>query len=150
MCAAYLDKYLGQIIEFRLPGLNSELKSKIFSPDGILGTFASRIDIGTALKSIDGELSHDLKLIASLRNKFAHELTISTFDHPEILKQLDKMRYRPRIIDGDKQKDKEILERYEKLNRRQRFEVIGTFMCMSLHNTLHTVATVLKKHGAKD
>src|SRR5688572_24789994 len=63
VCASYAEKYLGSLIQYRMPGLTPNLRTRLFSPNGILGPFSARVAIGKALKTIDDDMHHDLSLL---------------------------------------------------------------------------------------
>ena len=127
------------------------MREKLFDPNGFLGSFAAKIDIGRALQTINADMHHDLKILASIRNRFAHDLAVSSFDHPEIAKRLDKFRLKPDLVGASvtKEKKRAFLEKYEKWSRRVKFEYIGISICMALHSGMNAVRLARLKHGAK-
>jgi DNA-binding MltR family transcriptional regulator len=54
---------------------------RLFSPDsGPLGTLSAKINIARALGLLSGQAVRDLHLLRKIRNKFAHDISASTFD----------------------------------------------------------------------
>jgi hypothetical protein len=84
VCAAYADKYLGMRIGDAFVSADKRLKEKLLDSYGILGPLSARIDIATALVIIGKVTIDDIKSIARIRNRFAHDLAIESFDDPEI------------------------------------------------------------------
>lgn len=145
VCASYAETYLGELIKYRLPGLNHDLRNKMFHPShGILGTFSGRIDMAKALNSIDTDMYHDLKLLASIRNRFAHDLSIQFLSHPETSKRIDQFRNTPKLATPDLKLEQSLRENWAALHYRGKFEIVGTQICMALHNALNAVQTAIK------
>jgi len=71
--ASKLDQLLGMLLEhYLLPCPNSS--DQLFSNNGPLGTFSSKIDLCYRLGLIDAEFSKSIHLIRRMRNSFAHEV----------------------------------------------------------------------------
>lgn len=145
--ASYAEKYLGELIKYRLPGLNHNLREKLFNPSGLLGSFSARIDIGQSLKTINADSAHDLKLIASIRNRFAHDLSITSFDDVEISKRIDKLRMQPKFDNGASEGQNKFSERWTAWDYRKKFEWVGFTMCASLHNPLNAIRRIYEDAG---
>lgn len=96
--ASFLESYLVDLIAASLPGLNSELRGRIFDTRGALSEFAAKIDMARALDLINSVYRNDCIIVARIRNRFAHNLDIQDFDHPEIAKLLMKLDYVTRIM----------------------------------------------------
>lgn len=92
---SYLEKYLGEVLKRALPGLNSELRRNLFEPGELLGAFIDRAHIARGLGLLDADGHADYKLLASIRNKFAHNIPVDSFDNPEIAERIAKLRLRP-------------------------------------------------------
>lgn len=91
--AAYLEEYLKDALLIKLPGANSELQKKLFETYGPLGTMQARIDMAMALQIIGADFRKACITIARIRNRFAHRLDISTFDHPEIAELCESLSH---------------------------------------------------------
>src|SRR5690242_13563508 len=52
--------------------LNARDRARLFGPEGALGTFSSKTMLAYALKIVGPITRHDLDLIRTLRNEFAH------------------------------------------------------------------------------
>ncbi|HEX4695616.1 hypothetical protein [Sphingomonas sp.] len=137
---SYIEKYLSRAIGYAMPGLTTKLREKLFGPDGALGPLAAKNDIARALNIIAETDHHNLKLLASIRNKFAHNIRISSFDDPEISKRAMQLRCADPRIDGKiapvtlKTDPDWQMRTWEELNAKQRFEHVAASFNMGLHN----------------
>lgn len=99
-----VEEHLRSAIERYFPGRHSDPKviDRMFDPMqyGPLGSFASRVDIAFALGIVGSGARKALKLIAEIRNKFAHQLEIHSFDHPDVTKLINKLTYIDFAITG--------------------------------------------------
>ncbi len=73
---AFLDTLLENILLEFFPEDEKEVES-LLGPSGNLGTYGSRIKILFCLGFLEKVISSDLKLIGKIRNKFAHDISIS-------------------------------------------------------------------------
>jgi len=71
MSAAFLEDYLSRLIGAFMVD-NIKVKSEIFSHNGPLGTFSSKIDMAFMLGLISDNTKRDLHLLRKIRNEFAH------------------------------------------------------------------------------
>lgn len=90
--AAVLYDQLKQIITHFLVDDPKEVKA-LFSPSGALGAFGDRISLAYLLNLISKTQRDDLKIIAWVRNRFAHRLYGLTFSDPEITRETKKLKY---------------------------------------------------------
>lgn len=149
VCAAYADKYLGELIQYRLPGLNHALRTKMFHPShGSLGSFGARIDMAKALQQIDANTFNDLKILASIRNRFAHELGITSVDDEVIAKRVSNFRA-PRVHGATREAQAEADVRWASQHNRTKLQFAGMSICIALHNGLNSIRR-LKEQGAND
>lgn len=131
-----IEKYLGEAIQSALPGLNSRLRETLFHPDGALGPLGVRNQLAKAMALTNDHQFKNIKLLASIRNKFAHHLEIDSFDHPEISKRISQFIWAEwGIINGwtreslVKEKD-----RFKNENNRQKFHEVAVQINILLHN----------------
>ena len=86
--SALLEYLLGKLIEKHLTNLN-KMSDKIFHDSNApLGTFSSRINIAHALNLIDKSNYKDLRTIKGIRNQFAHNLDVHTFEGNQSVQDL--------------------------------------------------------------
>ena len=88
----YLDEILRAILNTRLK--RSEVTENILNPSsGFLGTFSNRRDLVYCLGIVDKKIYNDLRIIAEIRNTFAHSFDSVTFDSPEVVELLNKLQW---------------------------------------------------------
>lgn len=63
------ERSLGHLLKLKM---RKDGIGDLFNPDGMLGTFGAKIQIAYALKLIGPITRHDLNIIRTLRNQFAH------------------------------------------------------------------------------
>lgn len=149
ICTSYAEKYLGELIKARMKGLNHKLREKLFKPEGILGPLQARIDIAKAMNIIENPVFSDMKLLGSIRNQFAHNLEISTFDHPEIAKRIDKFQFKPELIHPSDQDSSFFIKPVDDWSREDRFRFTAMMICSTLHNGMNSLRFTLS-HRSKD
>ena len=91
MAASFCEDYLARLIRIRMPGLTRALKKTMFE-EGVLASASSRAQMARALDLIDADCHHDLSRIARIRNLFAHNIYIGTFDHEDVEKLCGELR----------------------------------------------------------
>ena len=84
VAAAVLEDALETTIEQRLLELSADRREKLFGRLAPLSTFSAKIELGFALGLFSNEGRKALDMIRDVRNKFAHEMKIITFDDPGI------------------------------------------------------------------
>lgn len=93
VCAAYIEKYLVDVIAEYFPGLDSRLKKSVFDETtGMAGTLGKRLDLAMALNSIPPSVHSDGLLIGRIRNKFAHHLEVTSFEDPKVRDLVDQLQ----------------------------------------------------------
>lgn len=78
--AAHLDFLLGKAIENNLPNVQDVADGLLRNPKAPLATFSARIDLAYALGIIDNDTRDDLNNIREIRNDFAHQVQVHSFD----------------------------------------------------------------------
>jgi len=140
--ASYLEKYIGEVIKFRLPGATGPLKKKMFGNEGLLGPAVAKFDLAKALSCIDNEMHNDLKVIASIRNQFAHNIDVDSFEHPEIAKRINNLKIRPRRPNENK-----VMDEWNDWDNAAKFKFVAATLVSSIFNTLHRVSKMIKDGG---
>jgi hypothetical protein len=123
---AFLENMLVLAIMSRLRFLDSTEQNKLF--DGLLSSFSRRVEIARALDLFNDKIGSDLERLNRIRNRFAHYLEVSDFNHPEVASLCDDLIY------GNAHE--EALAR--KMTRREKFE-----------ETIHHLAVRFAKTGKK-
>jgi len=146
---AYAEKYLGELVQFRLPGLNSGLRKKLFDPSGMLGPLSAKIDLAKALGQLDNTLFENIKVLASIRNQFAHNLAIHSCDHPEIAKRI--ANFRGPFVKASSPEAQRIADaEHAQKSNREKMSITALGICLSLYNAHNAVAQIKRKGDAKD
>ncbi len=78
--ASFLDTLLQHILLNFLPENEKEVED-LFNYNSLLGTYSSRLKMVYCLGLIDVVIKDDLKIIAKIRNAFAHNLKVSFNDN---------------------------------------------------------------------
>jgi DNA-binding MltR family transcriptional regulator len=81
--AAYLDSMLDRLFRAVLIDSAADVDG-LLRPDGALGSNGTRYQLAFCLDLIARDQRDDLRLIAKIRNKFAHDFKISSFDEEPI------------------------------------------------------------------
>lgn len=86
-----LENSLAIAIQRRMVVLDNETKARIFDSKGPCFDMSSKIDIGYSLGLYDKQSRNDLIIISRVRNRFAHKLTVRSFENREISSLLNKL-----------------------------------------------------------
>ena len=89
---------LGAIVENHLTALlrllmrrEKTLADEMFNPSGPLGPFGTKIRLGYMLRIISPQAYKDLIIVNKIRNKFAHDLSVTTFEDQQIAAWIQNM-----------------------------------------------------------
>ena len=77
--AAFVEDHLQRLIQARLED-DEKVIEQMFGPSSALGTFSAKINLGYLLRLYSKETHRELDCIRKIRNDFAHELHINSFD----------------------------------------------------------------------
>ncbi|WP_421839357.1 MltR family transcriptional regulator [Novosphingobium sp.] len=136
--AAFIEGCLGDLIVTKMPSLNGELRKKMFEGTGALSTAAARMDVAFALGIIEKSWYNDLIQIARIRNRFAHNVRITSFEDGDIPEIIGKMRYR--LGDGQDYGDQDaqarayLREDWDKSGNREKFNSTASYLIITLSN----------------
>ena len=90
--ASYLDVSLAGMLKRRMR--KSSVADSLLNPSsGALGSMASRADAAYCLELIDKRLYKDLRLVAEIRNLFAHHHFIRSFEDPDVADLVHGLEY---------------------------------------------------------
>ncbi len=84
VATAFLDHLLGALIESFLLDDASLAQDLLRGPLAPLGGLASKTMAAYALGLISDDERHDIDLMREVRNRFAHRLSLDSFDSPEV------------------------------------------------------------------
>jgi hypothetical protein len=101
--AAFLDTKLETALKLCLvPGLSQKEQKDLFEgPTALLGTFSGKTRVAHALGLIGPQSFADLRLIAKIRNRFAHVLGVTSFTNPEIADWCSKLQLADIVCMGE-------------------------------------------------
>jgi DNA-binding MltR family transcriptional regulator len=88
---AYIDKKLELLLKKKLIGSNNHLK-EIFSFNGPVGTFSSKIKLAYSIGLIDKVIMSDINILRQIRNEFAHSEKNISFETDSIKKLCNKLQ----------------------------------------------------------
>jgi hypothetical protein len=88
---ACLENNLVLAIMSRLRKLNETEQNKLF--DSLLSSFSRQVEIALALDLFNHKIKSDLETLNKIRNRFAHHLEVSNFDHQEVASLCDALTY---------------------------------------------------------
>ncbi len=92
MAASFLENEIESLLKTKLIGNNSLIK-ELFSFNGPLGTFSSKIKMAYSLGLISKYTMTDLNIIRRIRNSFGHEYKPISFETKEIKDQVNSIQY---------------------------------------------------------
>ena len=82
---AFLENMLVLAIMSRLRDLDEMEQKKLFDePLSLLSGFSRRVEIARALNLFNDKIKSDLERLNKIRNKFAHYLEVSDFNHQQV------------------------------------------------------------------
>lgn len=99
VAAAHVEANLARALLNRFRTLTTDDENRIFDDRGILCDFASKIELGYLLNVYGHLVREDLNQLRHIRNRFAHDLEVRDFDHPEIARRCDALHAR-RFLDA--------------------------------------------------
>src|SRR5690606_31044209 len=99
MAAAFLESEIENLLKIKLIGTNSFIK-ELFSFNGPLGTFSSKIKMAYSLGLISKYTMGDLDIIRRIRNSFGHEYKPLSFETKEIKDQVNALKHTMYEIEG--------------------------------------------------
>lgn len=88
---AFLDTLITQVLTNFLVEDAKEVE-KLLQPEGHLGTFGARVSICYCLGLIGKTVTDDLRTVAKIRNRFAHDL-LANFSDPKISSWCNSLRW---------------------------------------------------------
>lgn len=88
---AYLETALTEGLRSHLVG-DQKAWDRMFSFTGPLATFEAKIRIAYMTSMITDDFQHDMLILKDIRNKFAHDLTTSSFDIDQFRDRLRNLK----------------------------------------------------------
>jgi len=98
VATAMIDNNLALALQARLRPLSDPEQGRLFEHiAGPLSSLHGKIEIGYALKLFGHVARDDLHRVRTIRNHFAHDLSVRDFDHEEVAPLCDAL-YAPRFL----------------------------------------------------
>ena len=131
VCTAYIEDHIVAVISEFFPGMTSGLKKAFFDPtNGIARSLGNKLDMARALNAISDRAYTDGKLIGRIRNKFAHNLYVTSFDAPEVRDLVDQLQSgRDLKIETN---DGALSDYDHGWDRSRRFRMVSLMICTAL------------------
>jgi DNA-binding MltR family transcriptional regulator len=89
--AAFVDERLTAALKARFHQDKKVMKA-MFDPGGPLGSFSAKIDLAFLVGMLSKEAIQDLHIIRKIRNKFAHEMKVKSFDASRVRDLIKDLR----------------------------------------------------------
>lgn len=91
VCLAHIEDALAELLRANLAGFRPDLERALFSPGGPLSTFGNKLKIAEAMQVIYPNFARELSRMATIRNRFAHKLSVTTFDSELVRDYVDEL-----------------------------------------------------------
>lgn len=85
IAAAWIDTFLKIKLQNEFSKGNAASRKILFSENGPLTTFSSKLNIAFCAGWVDSDVYHDVNVIRKLRNKFAHTIDKVSLNDPDDL-----------------------------------------------------------------
>lgn len=91
--SAIAENHLTSLLQLLMLRHEKEISGQLFNPSGPLGPFGTKIRVAYMLRIIPPEVYKDLILVSKIRNKFAHDLSVKSFDDQKITDWVKSMHH---------------------------------------------------------
>lgn len=93
VCMAHIEDALAELFRANLEAYSAEMEKDLFSPGGSapLSTFRNKVVMAEALGLLYPEFARELQRMATIRNRFAHHLTVDSFEHEQVRDHVDQL-----------------------------------------------------------
>lgn len=95
---AFIETALLEALVQFVNGKKSRVK-KLFESRGSLNNFRPKIEIGKQLGMYSKAALNEMTAICQIRNKFAHDMDVTSFDHPAVSEHVEKLCFGEMYID---------------------------------------------------
>jgi DNA-binding MltR family transcriptional regulator len=134
--SAIAENHLTSLLQLLMRRNEKDISRQLFNPTGPLGPFGTKIRVAYMLRILPPEIHKDLMIVSKIRNKFAHDLSIKSFDDQQITDWVKSM-YHYKIFLGSVKTFREKTERESKLQESEhKFRTIAYV----LGNSAETIA----------
>ena len=91
--SAIAENHLTSLLQLLMRRDEKEISQQLFSPSGPLGPFGTKIRVAYMLRILPPETHKDLMIVSKIRNKFAHDLSVKSFDDRQIASWVQGMHH---------------------------------------------------------
>lgn len=93
VCMAHIEDALAELLRANLEAYSAEMEKELFSPGGSapLSTFRNKVVMAKALGLLYPDFARELERMATIRNRFAHHLTVDSFEHEQVRDHVDQL-----------------------------------------------------------
>lgn len=92
VAAGIVDEKLAHALMSRMVELGEDEQHGLFrNVNALLNDLGAKVQLGFALNLFGAEVRDDLNVVRKVRNLFAHEIEVRTFDDPEVAKLCAKL-----------------------------------------------------------
>lgn len=82
--SAIAENHLTSLVQLLMRRDEKEISQQLFNPSGALGPFGTKIRVAYMLRILPPEVHKDLMIVSKIRNKFAHDLSVKSFEDRQI------------------------------------------------------------------
>ncbi|MCC8358918.1 MltR family transcriptional regulator [Salinimicrobium sediminilitoris] len=92
LAVSFLDNEIKLLLENKLVG-TEKFKNNLFSLNGPLGTFSSKIDLSFSIGLIGDDVKGDIHIIRKIRNEFGHSYDPIDFNSQKIKSRIENLKH---------------------------------------------------------
>ena len=91
--SAIAENHLTSLLQLLMRRGEKEISQQLFNPSGPLGPFGTKIRVAYMLRILPPEVHKDLMIVSKIRNKFAHDLSVKSFNDQQITNWVKSMHH---------------------------------------------------------
>jgi DNA-binding MltR family transcriptional regulator len=91
--SAIAENHLTSLLQLLMRRDEKEISQQLFHPSGPLGPFGTKIRMAYLLRILPPEVHKDLMIVSKIRNKFAHDLSVKSFNDQQITDWVKSMHH---------------------------------------------------------
>lgn len=90
VCLAIVENRLTDLLKAAMRE-DEKTQEELFNPSGPIGSLGTKIKLAYMLGLIHADVHSDLRLVTKIRNEFAHNVRITSFDEPIINNRIESL-----------------------------------------------------------
>ncbi len=91
--SAIAENHLTSLLQLLMRRNEKDISQQLFNPSGPLGPFGTKLRVAYMLRILPPDIYKDLITVSKIRNKFAHDLSIKSFDDQKITNWVKSMHH---------------------------------------------------------